>query len=71
MFMLKLVSTEKLVQELLDRFDHAIFAGTQLNDTQNITIRETKGDQIDCLGLCKIVEQLAYLSWVNSQKPTK
>lgn len=48
---LQLVPTHELIQELMTRYDHAVFGGIQARSEQNIRSRRQKGDYHTCAGL--------------------
>ena len=60
---LKLISNDDLIKELLNRFDHAVFAGVRVKNPGNFngvdeakgdiqTIRRWFGNSYTCAGLC-------------------
>lgn len=48
---LQLVPTGVLINELMTRYDHAVFSGVQVRSEQNIRSRRQKGDYHMCAGL--------------------
>lgn len=53
---ISLFSTQQLIDELLNRFDHAVFCGTKVEDRDSkVTIRRWKGHQHTCAGLAQDV----------------
>lgn len=50
---LELIETDKLINELLRRFEHAVFAGMKVNEASEsqYEIRQTIGNQRTCQGL--------------------
>ena len=49
---LSLISTDKLIEELLSRHEHAIFIGMKIpKDNEVILIRRWKGNTHTCMGL--------------------
>lgn len=53
-----LIPTMQLVNELLNRFDHAIFVGAKsINRDDKITIRRWRGNHHTCAGMAMDVAQ--------------
>jgi hypothetical protein len=52
---LKLISTDDLIHEIMDRFDHAVFSGIQIgvrSKDDYLTIRKWFGNSATAAGLC-------------------
>ena len=56
---LQLVPTHELIQELMRRYDHAVFGGIQVRTDQNIRSRRQKGDYHLCAGLAMSLATLS------------
>lgn len=55
---IKLLPTDDLINELLERFDHALFTGMQINinsQGEHITVRKWKGNYATTAGLASQV----------------
>lgn len=46
------VTTEELVAELMDRFDHVVFNGRKDSDKGIVELKDYQGDTTILLGLC-------------------
>lgn len=72
---LSLVPLDILVQELLDRHDHAIFMGAKTmampdsKQTDIISIRRWKGNAYTCAGLCDSLNRSVLDLFHKSETP--
>ena len=66
---LELVPTVALINELMDRFEHSVFAGIQtaVKDKDDIiTQRHYQGNWVTCSGLCNEI-----ISVINNEREDK
>lgn len=66
---INLCSTNELLEELLSRFDHCVFAALKCRDNQTLmTKRKFKGNSDTCIGLAHKIQQLIYEDWKSKEK---
>ena len=68
-----LISTRDLVEELLDRFDHAVFAGIKVVSTKEVspiqTFRRWVGNSYTCSGICAGLNQTILKDFSDREEP--
>lgn len=66
---INLCSTNELLEELLSRFDHCIFAAMKIRDNETkITKRKYKGDVDICISLAQKIQQFVYENWQKNEE---
>lgn len=68
---INLYSTKELLEELMLRFDHCIFAALECRDKETIrTIRRFKGNSDTCIGLAHKLQNFINADWESKEKAT-
>lgn len=68
---LSLVPAEELYEELLNRFDHAVFMGKQIQGKTSKISRRWKGDHHLAMGLCTDLQDDILGDLISTEEPLK